>query len=235
MRKYKKLWENKKWSEFSEKVKRRDNYSCLQCGRNKDDIVLQVHHEVYIRNKLPWEYSLSDCRSLCKGWSLLSVNDLGDLIGICERKDCGNSIRYENHTYHPDWGYKIVGSTCIQHLTQEDKLLSNNLINSYKLISKFIHTSIWEKGLTKNKKKYIYTSHKHHVIRIYGRDDFYSFQILLKVKGKKWHDLQKLISTRKKGLEEVKELAYIVLKGTISSSEKEKLLLREMYQNIKNT
>jgi hypothetical protein len=67
---------------------------------------------------------------------------LGALDGICERKNCGTGIRYEHIIYHPNWGYKIVGSTCIDHLTQEDKLLSSDILKMYKQISKFVSKSI---------------------------------------------------------------------------------------------
>ena len=244
----KKLWAKEKWREFSERVKSRDDYKCLQCARDKTEVTLQVHHELYIRNKAPWEYSLSDCRTLCKGchakehsliepdkgWYLLSIEDLGDLIGTCERINCGNSIRYEHHTYHPNWGYKIVGSTCIEHLTQEDRLLSHDILKLYKQISKFIHNSTWSNGFTQKGKKFIYTTYKHHQIRIYG-DKNYNFQVALKEKGVRWFDFQKPVNTRNKSLEEVKELAFIVLKGTITNDKKEKELLRGLYRNINNT
>lgn len=150
--------------------------------------------------------------------------------GVCERKNCGAGIRYAHLTYHPNWGYKVVGSTCIEHLTQEDRLLSSNIIKSYKNISEFIHGSDWKEGFTKNKKKYIECKYKHHSIRIYGDDNNYAYQIIIKEKGVRWHDYKDIIKTKKKSLEEVKELSYIVLKGTISEDEEEKSLLREIYK-----
>ena len=242
-----KLYVNEKWYDFSERVKQRDGYKCLQCERSTPEVVLQIHHETYIKGKPPWEYSLSDCRTLCKGchakehkiiepsrgWTLISIDDLGGLDGICERKNCETEIRYEHLTYHPNWGYKIVGSTCIEHLTQEDRLLSSKVIQVYKNISKFVHKSEWESGLTKKGNKYISCKHNHHTIRIYGAAHNYSFQIVLKEKGEHWHNFGDFIPAKKKSLEEVKELAYIVLKGKISNSEKEKTLLRNLYREIK--
>jgi len=115
-KKLKKSWKNKKWYEFAEKVKKRDGYKCLKCERYDGEITLQVHHKVYRENKEPWEYALSDCISLCKGchavehnliepttgWFLIAVDDIGDLSGTCERKNCNSSIRYEHLTYHPN-------------------------------------------------------------------------------------------------------------------------------------
>ena len=210
-------------------------------------MVLQVHHETYIKDKPPWEYSLSDCRTLCKGchakehklvepdrgWSLILINDLGGLDGVCERKNCGNEIRYEHHTYHPGWGYKVVGSTCIEHLTQEDRLVSSKVIKLYKNISKFVHGSDWKIGFTNKGTRFISGKYKHHSIRIYGDDNNYSFQIVLKEKGVRWHDYGDFIPATDKSLEEVKELAFIVLKGTTTNDEYEKSLLREIYRKIK--
>jgi hypothetical protein len=247
MSRARKIYVNKKWHEFSERVKRRDAYKCLQCERSEPEVVLQVHHELYIKGKPPWEYSLSDCRTLCKGchakahkliepdrgWTLISIDDLGGLDGVCERKGCGNEIRYAYLTYHPDCGYKIVGSTCIGHLTQEDRLLSSNLIKSYKNISEFVHSSDWESSLTKKGNQYISCKYKHHAIRIYGDTNNYSFQIVLKEKGVRWHDYKDIIHFNNKSLEEIKELAYIALKGIISDNEEEKTLLRNIYRSLK--
>ena len=40
----------------------------------------------------------------------------------------------------------------------------------YKNISKFIHSSDWENGVTKKDKKYLNCKYKHHSIRIYGEE-----------------------------------------------------------------
>ena len=242
-----KQWQNKSWFKFSERVKSRDNHTCIQCNRNSNEVILQVHHEIYIEGKLPWEYSLSDCRTLCKGchakehgliepdkgWSLLAINDLGNLYGVCERLNCGKNIRYEHLTYHPKWGYKNVGSTCIEHLTKKDKSLSHDVLKLYKNISKFVHSSEWNIKFTKKRKKYLQTIYSHHLISIYGSDNYYSFQIAIKTKGSRWHNYKDFIQARGKGLEEVKEMAYIVLKGTLSNNEEEKSILRSLFRSVK--
>lgn len=191
MKQVRNIYVNEEWLSFSNKVKRRDGYRCLQCDRSQDQVTLQVHHEIYVAGKAPWEYALSDCLTLCKGcharehgliqpqsgWSLLSITDLGDLEGICERTGCGTEIRFEHLTYHPKWGYLVVGSTCIEHLTQEDHLLSNNVIKLYKNISQFVHQSVWTKGFTQKGAAYLSTTYKHHRIRIYGKEFRHSFQL----------------------------------------------------------
>lgn len=243
----KRIYENEDWLYFSEKIKRRDGYTCLQCGRGPSEVTLQVHHEIYVARKAPWEYALSDCRTLCKGchakehglvepdrgWTLVAIDDLGDLNGICERKGCGADIRYEHHTYHPKWGYMVVGSTCIEHLTQEDRLLSSTVIHLYKNISSFVHKSEWSKNFTKNRKPYISTSYKHHQIRIYGAGGEHSFQLVLKEKGVNWYNYGKFISAKGKSTFVVKELAYTALRGTLSDSDEEKAVLRNLYRELK--
>ena len=246
MRSPRNLYVNEKWHGFSEKVKSRDNYKCLQCDREEPEVVLQVHHEKYIKGQAPWDYSLSDCRTLCKGcharshgliepdrgWTLISINDLEGLDGICERNGCGNEIRYEHSTYHPSWGHMVVGSTCIEHLKQEDRLISSSTLKHYKNISEFVHSGEWGEGYTKKNKKYLTRKYKHHYIRIYGEKNRFAYQLLLKEKGVRWYDYQDIMEVPNRGLPEIKEIAYIVLKGTISESEEEKSTLRDIYRGI---
>lgn len=49
----------------------------------------------------------------------------------------------------------------------------------------------------------------------------------------RWHDYGNFIPVTNKSLEEVKELAFIVLKGTITNDINEKSLLRDIYRKIK--
>ncbi|MEJ1381357.1 MAG: hypothetical protein RPT95_10385 [Candidatus Sedimenticola sp. (ex Thyasira tokunagai)] len=241
------IYINEDWGAFSKRVKRRDGYQCLQCKRGTTEVTLQVHHEIYVAGKAPWEYALSDCLTLCKGchakehgliepdrgWTLLSIDDLGALDGTCERKGCGAGIRYAHLTYHPKWGYMVVGSTCIEHLTQEDRLLSSNVIHLYKNISHFVHASEWDQGFTKKGKRFIASTYKHHEIRIYGEEIAHSFQLALKEKGIRWHNFGEIIQANGKSTLVVKELAYTALRGTLSDSEEEKYLLRNLYRELK--
>jgi len=241
-----KSYRSENWFSFSEKIKIRDNYQCVKCGRNETESILQVHHKIYRVGLKAWEYALSDCITLCKrchaevhkkvepqtGWTLISVNDLGGSYGTCEKIGCGNEIQYEHEIYHPDWGYKMVGSTCVEYLTQEDKWLSQEILKIYKNISKFVHDSNWEVGYTKNNNVFIGTKYNHHQLRIYKKDENYSFQIAVKKVGERWFDWKKAIITKNKNLLEVKEMSYIVLKGTITESESEKQILRNIYKQM---
>lgn len=247
MKDFKKLYRNNKWHDFSAKVKRRDGFQCLKCQRNKNQATLQVHHKKYISGLKPWDYSLSDCITLCKGchalehnlvepssgWTLISINDLGDLSGLCERKNCGRSIRYEHEAYHPNWGYKIIGSTCIEFLTEEDKNVSSDILRIYSNISKFVHESDWYGDYTQKGKYFLGTNYGDHILRIYGKDKNYAYQVAIKEKGENWYIWDKPISTKNKNLNEVKELAYIVAKGKITEDNLEKERLRTMYCLIK--
>ncbi len=219
----------------------------MKCGRSPSETVLQVHHQLYVANKKPWEYATSDCITLCRGcharehgiiepnrgWFLLSIVDLGGLDGTCERENCGNGIRYEHYTYHPQWGYKTLGSTCIEHLTQKDRALSGKLLACYCGISKFVHGSKWFEGRTKKQKSYIAAKHGHDYVRIYGTGKKYTFQVLLKVKGMKRYEFGELIRIPGKNLLEAKELAFITLKGMRSNDPQEKEMLRCVYRSAR--
>jgi hypothetical protein len=238
---------NDSWFKFSESVQRRDGYKCLKCGRKKGEVVLQTHHKFYKSGLKIWEYPLSDCITLCKGcraqhhgikeptdgWTLISIGDLGGLEGTCEKNGCGKDIRYEHLIYHPNFGYMVVGSSCVEFLTREDQYLSQEVLKVLKNISDIIQKSVWKTGYTNNNKKYSFTTHSYNQIRIYEKNNFYSYQIALKQIGEKWFDFGDFIRAESKTLEQVKELGYIVLKGKTTKNNKEKEILRNIYVNIR--
>lgn len=43
----------------------RDDFTCFKCGRKKD-IILNVHHKYYLKNKMIWEYPLNAFETLCE-------------------------------------------------------------------------------------------------------------------------------------------------------------------------
>jgi uncharacterized protein YuzB (UPF0349 family) len=247
MKTTKRAYCNDKWHAFSDSVQKRDNYKCLKCGRKKGEAILQTHHKNYKRGLKLWEYPLSDCITLCKGchaqehnlveptngWTLISIDDLEEQSGICKKKGCGSEIRYGHLIYHANWGYMTVGSSCVEYLTSEDQYLSQEILKVFQKISDFIQNSKWELGFTKQDKKYYFTTHLKHQIRIYGKDNFYAFQIAIKRKGEKWFEFGKIINAKNKSFEQVKELGYIVLKGTIIDNEAKKNILRNIYKKIK--
>lgn len=122
----------------------------------------------------------------------------------------------------------------LRNLTQEDRLLSGNIVHMYKNISHFIHSSEWVRGISKKGKWFVSSTYKHHEIRIYGDEFAHSFQLALKEKGVRWHKFGDVHPVREKSTLEVKELAYVALKGTLSDNEEEKNLLRKLYRDLKS-
>lgn len=166
-----------------------------------------------------------------RGWILLSIDDLGGQDGTCERNGCGAEIRYEHLTYHPKWGYMVVGSTCIEHLTQEDRQLSSSIVHLYKNVAGFVHKSHWDEGVSQ-RRRFIYSTYKHHQLRIYGEEPRHSFQLLLKKKGVWVFDYTNEVETPGKSTLTVKELAYTTMRGRLSDSEEEKGALRNLYRAL---
>lgn len=242
MNKFKKSYYNNKWYAFANQIKGRDNFTCLKCGRNESDVILQVHHNIYNDGLKPWEYPMSDCLTLCKGchsrehnlvepcsgWELISIDDLGSLSGICERRGCGNEIRYEHLIYHPQSGYKTVGSSCVEYLTNEDQYLSKQVVKLFKKISDFVSKSTWNEGFTKAGHEFIFKIISSDTIRIYSNYNKHSFQIILKNNS---NYKKNIINTVNKNLEQVKELAYIVFMGLKTDDEKMKNILRDIYKS----
>lgn len=133
-------YRNKEWFALRERYFETYGKRCLKCERGEDEAVIQLHHTFYDHTRKIWEYDLEDFECLCSGcharehkilepndgWHLISVDDLGGMFGNCKRQKtlnspCNHSIRHEHFVYHPDVGYRIVGSTCVDHLVQEDK------------------------------------------------------------------------------------------------------------------
>jgi len=250
-KKIRKFYRNYEWVKFSKNIKERDNNKCTKCFRNSSEVVLQVHHSIYYENKKPWEYSWSDCIILCKGcharehnliepnygWILISINDLGDLDGVCERKNCNQAIRYEHIAYHPQWGYKIIGSSCIEFLTQEDKFKSRQYINLYKKIAKALYKFNWDKSVH-YQRPFISTEYKKSIIRIY--EDNLSYQLAFYIGKKRFHNEKPIQPLKKKvlNIEFIKELALIHLMGIIAKEryrEEELEVLRDIFKNIRSS
>jgi hypothetical protein len=132
-------YKSKEWRQFRANVILLDNHLCTRCGRHDDDgVTLHVHHKIYRKGRLPWEYALDDCETLCAGchaehhgkippkvgWEFAGYDDLGDLIGSCEL--CGTEIRYVFLVYHSNWPVLEVGEICCDHLTCTE-LASNHM------------------------------------------------------------------------------------------------------------
>lgn len=235
------LYRAKEWVKFSENIKKRDGGKCLKCHRGSSDVVLQVHHEIYKEGRKPWDYDSSACITLCSGcharehdlieptngWALLSINDLGGLDGHCERRGCGNAIRYEYYTYHPKWGYQTVGSTCVEHLTKEDIELGKDTLSAYKKVRSFLAKTTWSDGIDIECVRCLKTSHMMKHIFIYQTNEGYSFSVRSNY-GARLHD-----PVEKSGvsLDKVKELSSITLFGLNANMKKDKETFRRLYKS----
>lgn len=157
-----KEYSSKEWKLCRERILQRDKYTCRHCGiskSNNNNIILQVHHKKYIKNKHPWEYSDDILITLCKGchakehgllnlpndgWELEGYSDLGEKSGICEY--CGSPYRYEYMISHSNWGYMMVGECCAKKLTNQENdinIISNEIKKEASRIENFINSSKW--------------------------------------------------------------------------------------------
>jgi hypothetical protein len=154
----KKEYQSNEWKEFRESVLDVDNYECVRCNRRAvEGAILQVHHLKYLPGKKPWQYPLESVETLCKrchavehskvepnrDWTLIDIEDLGDLVGECEY--CDNDIRYVHELYHPKWGHLNVGCNCAEKLTMD----SLNANFRSRLI-KFLDSTRWKKITTES-------------------------------------------------------------------------------------
>lgn len=147
------------WVKFRKDVIRLDNNRCVRCARGTHQgAVLQVHHKRYISGKLPWQYALADCETLCKGchaeehghvmpqsgWLLMGSDDLGDLSGECEL--CGTHFRYAFAIIHPKWGSMVVGTDCCDKLTLTDEASQHmdRLTKRRERLARFIESKRWK-------------------------------------------------------------------------------------------
>lgn len=125
-----KAYRTKKWKKFREEALRLAGYRCENCERSQSEgAILQVHHKDYLPGFAAWDYDYSLCDVLCKacharrhgrimpseGWVCDGDNDLGDLVGECDR--CGTQLRYQFFITHPMWHDMIVGTNCCDELT----------------------------------------------------------------------------------------------------------------------
>lgn len=153
-------YKESQWKAFRQSVIELDGYKCHQCGRSKDEVVLQVHHLEYKSGLKAWEYPTEDCITLCRGchaqthgiiqprfgWEYIGDEDLGDLIGTCENKGCGSNMRYSYTVFHPQWGTLEVGTICCDNLT-DSEIASNSKESKLKYESRkrrFIDSKRWE-------------------------------------------------------------------------------------------
>lgn len=152
------LYTKSEWKKFRDELIELDGFRCKECRRNNKEVVLQVHHKNYIKGRLPWEYPLSECETLCRGchsskhgitkpligWEFVRQEDLGDLNGTCE--NCGATIRHSFLIQHENWGTMEVGTFCCDKLT--DTTIASNMLESQKSFKsreqRFLNSKRWK-------------------------------------------------------------------------------------------
>jgi len=60
---YYKLLQDPKWKIKASFIRKRDKHMCRHCGKKSHR--LQVHHTIYIKGHMPWEYDNETLISLC--------------------------------------------------------------------------------------------------------------------------------------------------------------------------
>jgi len=261
--KRKNIYSNPKWKEFSKNTIRELGEFCYKCERGKghknSDLVLQIHHVYYEAGRKPWEYDIEDLKVLCKGcharehdilepshdWILIEVAHNGSSGYRCERqksidKSCNVEIVYEHLVYHPKVGYRIVGFTCIDHLTESDQKISRDVRNFenkfQKRMNKLNNNSELPRGWSIPKNENL--NSKHNGIRFKTTKKFntskeytiladiykqkYSHALYIKVNGREIFFINRKTNNIKKALYHSSEYALkeiIVLFDLIKSSE----------------
>ena len=60
---YQEQIQSPKWQRKRLEIMQRDNFTCVDCGF--DDRMLHVHHTLYVRGRMIWEYSNGVLTTLC--------------------------------------------------------------------------------------------------------------------------------------------------------------------------
>lgn len=64
---YSKLLRDPRWRAKRIEILERDKYTCKLCGKNKEDgVILHVHHIMYHKGLMPWEYRNRELITLCE-------------------------------------------------------------------------------------------------------------------------------------------------------------------------
>lgn len=64
---YSELLQDPRWQKKRLEIYNRDNWTCQMCGNGlTDGVPLNIHHRVYHKGYLPWEYKDSDLLTICE-------------------------------------------------------------------------------------------------------------------------------------------------------------------------
>lgn len=94
---------NPKWQKMRLEVLSRDNWTCKNCGTEKE--TLHVHHLSYQYGKDPWEYPLENFVTLC---------------GSCHEDEeyFKNEVKKEIEKFYLNVGKSVQLAECIFNLTK---------------------------------------------------------------------------------------------------------------------
>lgn len=168
------------------------------------------------------------------GW--IDIREEFKLVGIekahnsnCDR--CNTAIKYNCIVYHKDYGYKIVGRTCITHISDADKEYMDTAIALHKASNDILNRE-WKQGKTKSGIPFIEAMYSHSKLRIYGNGK--QFQVGVKMVGRRnWYEWSSKVTVNK-SLDIAKRLSFITFKGLKSELDKEKEVLGFYYKELIN-
>jgi len=64
---YSKMYKDPRWQRKRLEIMERDGFCCASCGSGENDgVTLNVHHKVYEKGKMAWEYDDARLVTLCK-------------------------------------------------------------------------------------------------------------------------------------------------------------------------
>lgn len=148
----KKIYNSFKYAQFKANLFNDSDRTCVKCKKSMDfeDSLLQVKKDCLKDDSFSIEdYQTDEFEFICQdcyksdittndpqtGWTLINIVDNGHVEYHCERIKannvrCNTPIQYEHNIFHPKIGFRIVGSTCIQHLEKEDQTISKEVIQA---------------------------------------------------------------------------------------------------------
>ena len=74
MRRFRRFYSDPRWIAVVTRILRRDGHRCTVCqASSMEGASLSVHHKVYVRGRLPWEYPDEQLVTLCEDHHLIQT------------------------------------------------------------------------------------------------------------------------------------------------------------------
>ena len=189
-----KHYKSREWFKFRSAALLRHGHACEYCGQKREDgVVLQIHHPAYHKDRMPWQYEISEIEVLCRGchakehgiiqpssdWSLVGEDDLGSPDGECDY--CGREIRNVYFIEHSNWQNLVVGSGCCEKLCQSK--FESEYQKRVARRSRFLAKSSWQENLDGTSS----ANHRKFNIRLVASSGKVHF-VINGIKGRKQYD-----------------------------------------------